>query len=851
MMSQLRRFLWPVLAVFLFAVALWILNHALREYHYHDIIRDIGALPPRNVLFALALTLLNYLVLTGYDTLGFEYIQHPLAYSKIAITSFIGYAFSQSLGFPVLTGGSVRFRLYTAWGLSTAEIAQLVAFTSLTFWLGVLTIGGATLLLAPVGIPASVHVYVASTKMIAVLFLAVAAAYMTWSASGSRTFKIHEWEFSPPPLRLSLSQLCISCVDWTLAGAVLYVLLPSMPGVSFAGFLGVFLMSQVLGLLSHVPGGLGVFETSMILLLSPEIPAKTIVGALVAYRVVYYLFPLCLSVLLFGAVEVLRKREGLKRVARFIGQWVPDAAPTFFAMTAFIGGAILIFSGATPAVKGRMQGLELLIPLSLLEISHFLGSLAGVGLLLLARNLQRRVDAAYLLTSVLLGTGIVASLLKGFDYEEATLLTVILVALLPCRKFFYRKASLTSEPFTREWIAAIMLVLISSVWLTFFAFKHVAYSSELWWQFELSKDAPRALRAAVGAFGLAFAFAAIKLLRPAPADPGLPGPEDLAKARAIIADCKSTTASIALLGDKALLFSDTGKSFLTYSVEGRSWVALGNPTGLEEEMSELVWRFHEMCDRHDAWTVFYEVDRHHLPLYLDLGLTLLKLGEEARVPLETFSLKGDSRKTFRHLLNKMTKDGYMFEIVPAENVASMMPAFKEISDAWLAEKNTREKGFSLGFFGEDYLKVFPAGVVRKEGKPLAFINIWLGAEKEELSLDLMRYLPEAPNGVMDFLFLSLMLWGKENGYRWFNLGMAPLSGLQDRAVAPFWNRLGALVYRHGEHFYNFQGLRHYKEKFDPVWEPKYLASPGGLALPRILTNLASLISGGLKGVVAK
>jgi phosphatidylglycerol lysyltransferase len=97
----------------------------------------------------------------------------------------------------------------------------------------------------------------------------------------------------------------------------------------------------------------------------------------------------------------------------------------------------------------------------------------------------------------------------------------------------------------------------------------------------------------------------------------------------------------------------------------------------------------------------------------------------------------------------------------------------------------------------------------------------------------------------------LILWGKQQGYHWFNFGMAPFSGLENRALAPIWNRIGAFLFKHGEHFYNFQGLRNYKEKFNPVWEPKYLASPGGLALPRVVANLSSLISGGLKGAIAK
>jgi len=142
-------------------------------------------------------------------------------------------------------------------------------------------------------------------------------------------------------------------------------------------------------------------------------------------------------------------------------------------------------------------------------------------------------------------------------------------------------------------------------------------------------------------------------------------------------------------------------------------------------------------------------------------------------------------------------------------------------------------------------------IVRKADKIVAFANLWIGTEKEELSPDLMRHLPEAPHDIMEYLFVQLMLWGKQEGYRWFNLGIAPFSGLETRALAPLWNRLGAFVFRHGEHFYNFQDLRQYKEKFDPEWEPRYLASPAGLALPRVLTNLASLISGGLTGVLTK
>jgi phosphatidylglycerol lysyltransferase len=169
----------------------------------------------------------------------------------------------------------------------------------------------------------------------------------------------------------------------------------------------------------------------------------------------------------------------------------------------------------------------------------------------------------------------------------------------------------------------------------------------------------------------------------------------------------------------------------------------------------------------------------------------------------------------------------------------------------MAGKKTREKGFSLGYFHPPYLARCPLAVARVDGRIVAFTNLLAGGGREELSADLMRHLPGAPPGVMDFLFAEVMAWGRDAGYRWFNLGMAPLSGLPQHALAPLWGRVGSLLYRHGEHFYNCQGVRDFKEKFDPVWEPRYLASPGRVALPLVLAQVAALLSGGWKGVVSK
>jgi len=841
----------PLVGALLFTLALWVLHNELKTYHLHDILQRTREFPVHQVGFAFLLTVLSYLIMTGYDTLALRYIQKPLPYSKTAFASFVGYSFSNNIGLSMLAGGSVRFRLYSAWGLSVIDITKVVLFCTATLWLGFLTLSGVIFLIEPLAIPRALHLPFSSVQTLGVIALVPVGSFFFVSLLRKRSLTIRDWEFTIPSFKLLSAQITVALFDWFIAGCVLYVLLPVSPNLSFLGVLGVFLLGQLTGMASQIPGGLGVFETVTILLLSPTLPASELLGSLLVYRGMYYILPLLIAAILLGAQEMLQKKEGVKRIARFFGQWVSELLPPVFAFTTFVGGTILLFSGATPGVGWRFAWLKDFLPLPVVEVSHFLGSIIGIGLLLIARGLQRRIDAAYILSSILLGAGIVISFLKGFDYEEAVILTVMLGALLPCHRYFYRKASFFNESFTPGWTAAISLVLVCSVALVLFSYKHVDYSHDLWWSFTLYGHASRSLRGVVGAIGFALFLSMARLLRPAPVKSTSPGIDDPEVVRRIVQQSPQTYAHLALLGDKTFLFNEERNAFIMYNISGRSWVAMGDPIGPEEERRELIWRFREMCDRYDGWTVFYEVGTQNIPLYLDLGLALLKIGEEGRVWLPGFSLEGNARKGFRHTLNKLEKEGCLFEVVLSESLPSLLPDLRNISDAWLKEKNTREKGFSLGFFDEEYLKQFPAAIIRKDKKIIAFANIWQGAEQEELSPDLMRHLPDAPNGIMDYLFLHLMLWGKEAGYKWFSLGMTPFAGMEDHALAPLWNRLGAFIFTYGEYFYNFQGLRQYKQKFDPQWEPKYIASPGGLALPGIITNIASLISGGMKGVITK
>ena len=842
----------PLLALAMFAAALWVLHRAASQFHYHEVVGWVRATPSGKLLAAFGLTFLSYLAMTAYDLLGVAYLREPLQPRRVVLASFISYAFSNNIGLSLLAAGSIRYRLYSAWGLSAEQITRLVGFTVVTFWLGILTAGGVFFSWQHLTFPQGAWLPLSSALPLGLLFLVCAGGYLLLLKLKRTPFRLRSWEFELPTLKLGLAQLAVGLVDWCLAGSVLYVLLPEQLDLSIFQLLAVYLLAQVVALISHVPGGLGVFE-SMLLLLVPQGSATSaaILGSLLLYRAIYYLLPLAVATGLLTVTEALRRKASISRFIAQVSLWGTAVVPQFLALTTLVGGALLLFSGATPAVPGRLHWLREVVPLPVVEFSHFLGSLAGAVLLLLARGIQRRLDAAYLLTLGVLAAGSLFSLFKGADYEEAILLSLMFVALLPCRRHFYRKSSLFSESFSFGWIVTILLIFACSTWLGIFSYKHVAYSGDLWWHFALKADAPRFMRAAVGTGVLLLLFSLTKLLKPAMQAPHATDAAALELAAGIIAESRATEANLALLGDKFLLFDQERKGFIMYGIEGRSWIAMGDPVASGEIARDLAWQFRELVERQGGQPVFYEVGHDMLHVYLDLGLSLYKLGEEARVPLDEFSLAGSKRSGLRYTQRRLTREGCVFEVLPAAAVPPLLPDLQRVSETWLNEKNSREKGFSLGFFDSGYLGHFPVAVVRVEDEIVAFANLWPGAEHYELSVDLMRYTPQAPDGIMEYLFINLILWGQEQGYQYFNLGMAPLSGLENRPFAPLWHRIGALLFRHGEHFYNFEGLRRYKEKFSPVWEPRYLACPGGLALPRILTNTASLISGGIRGVLSK
>jgi type IV secretory pathway VirJ component len=341
-------------------------------------------------------------------------------------------------------------------------------------------------------------------------------------------------------------------------------------------------------------------------------------------------------------------------------------------------------------------------------------------------------------------------------------------------------------------------------------------------------------------------------LRPAAGRITPPTTADLDRARRIAARQPRPDALLALMGDKSFLFSDSGKAFLMFAKRGRTWASLGDPVGPQEDWPELVWRFVELADAHAERAAFYQVPASSLPLYLDAGLKLLKVGEEARIPLATFSLNGSSRAGLRYALKRGDRDGLEFEMILPGKLDTVIDELRDISDAWLARQPTGEKGFSVAAFTRDFTLAQPVALLRQHRRPIAFATVMTTDTKQEVTVGLMRYRPcNASRYAMEYLFVRLIEWARDQGYGSFNLGIAPLSGLGGHRLAPRWHRLGHLIWAHGHSFYNFQGLRTFKDKFDPIWEPRYLAASGFFAPYLALLDVTALTAGGLLRTVRR
>lgn len=303
MTSRLVDRLALLATIVIFCIALAVLYREFAAVSARDVLEGFAAVPARQIAAAVALTAANYLLLTGYDFLALTYVGRRLRLRDVLYVSFTSFAFSNSVGFQLLSGGSMRYRIYARLGLRAVETGEIVAFCTFTYALGVVTVGGLAALFNPAGLTSLLPLPQWLISACGLVLLGISATYAAVAGIWRKPVAFGRYALRPPSLALALAQIAFASVDTMLAGAVTYVLLPADTGMAFWPFLGVYIVAATASVLSWVPSGLGVFETIIIAMTAPASKAAEL-GALLAYRMIYFIAPLAIAMAVFAVREL-------------------------------------------------------------------------------------------------------------------------------------------------------------------------------------------------------------------------------------------------------------------------------------------------------------------------------------------------------------------------------------------------------------------------------------------------------------------------------------------------------------------------------------------------------------------
>ena len=619
-----------LLGLLLLFGAIYVVQKEFRNLKLDSIGAALHAIPPRALGFSALWTVLSYGVLTFYDRLGTIYAGHKVSYGRVSFASFCAYALSHNLGFAAVSGAAVRYRLYAQWGLTPVQIAKTVAFCSLTFGLGGMVLGGAILLAEPHSVPFfGQNAPVWSLWIVGLLLWGIVAAYVTLArVVGKIQLFGHIVEL--PGFRMAMLQVLLATVDVAVTASIFYALLPHAPGLTWPIFLGVYVGSYTAGLAANLPGGIGVFDTAMLLGLDPYLDPSTIVGAIIVFRLFYYVIPLFLAGGMFAGNEIVTRGLTLRRTdaGTALGRWSePDFAIAAATTTTALSGVMLLCLGIlTPQpdfawIDPDLSGIAV-------QAGQFVPSLIGAGLLVLAAGLAQRVTLAWGASLLLLAGGFAFILGQGVGTGDpyaprpwmagVLLLTIVLIA--PFRRSFYRHARLMSEALRPANALSLFVLVVAVLALAVFRQNLRLMPHNAWWRVILSPDEPNSLRATIALTVALALFALWRLVRPAKVAAVAP------------TDPRAVRLGLDLTQAQGVVLGEAGEAGIAFRRAGRMLLGLGDPAGSQADRISAIWRLRDLAQQEGRRPALWRVGATHLSVYRDIGLTALPLDPQGTEP---------------------------------------------------------------------------------------------------------------------------------------------------------------------------------------------------------------------------
>jgi len=827
-MKKIIKIIIAPLGIIIFLVAISLLGNEMKSYSYQQILDMMKAIPAFKITIALILALSYYLILSGYDVLAFKYIKVPLKFKNVVFTCFISNSLGNNTGYSMLFGGSIRYRLYSIYNVSMLNVTKVLFFSSATIWFGLLILGGLIFTFSPVELSGTKFFFI-SSRPLGILFLTIVGTYTLLSIFKSKPLKIFKWNVSFPSIKITLWQMTLATADWILASCTLYVLLPAGT-IGYITLLKIFLVAQMLGILSQVPGGIGVFETAIVMMLPSGTASATVMGTLLAYRAVFYFFPLGIALSLLAGHEFFRAKKRFRILARFYGGRMNSIVPQALMISTFLGGMMILFSGVTTVSSSVINRLVIYIPSIILDFLHFAVSIIGIILLFISRGLLLRIKTAHTWAVILLSILFPLAIINGYGYEKIIALIIMLSLIILSKKYFYRNISIFTPKLNIMWLSAITAVFAGSVWLGFFVYKQDIYTPVAFFNsLFATTDAGRFLRICIGMAAILIIVLISELLKRARYKQISMNRENIQ----LVTEASQYVYSKYAFENKSLFYKDTN-SFIMYSQINNNSIAFGDPVGSDKSARELIWEFKEMADLKNVNPTFLYVGNKNLRVYDDMGMDIAPFGADANILLEHFSKNADSMSDIKEFAEKTDKE-YQFEIKDRQDFLKEKKYTDFIDYQWQKDfGNLKNKMFDISAqFASKYI------TVKKNGFLSAYAFLLLSKNKYETFVSNVRYTSDCDLDMLKYILFKAVCWSKENGYKWFNMGLTPTEKviLDDDFVKK------AKIFVFAEHFkYDVKALVDFKLKFRPTFKNKYIVFYADKHLNNFLENFFYLYS---------
>ncbi|GAA0125147.1 MULTISPECIES: bifunctional lysylphosphatidylglycerol flippase/synthetase MprF [Clostridium] len=819
-----------VIGFLVLALVLFALKGELKNLNLIEALHILKQEKNSTILVVFIMGLIAVAVTTLYDLVLCKELNIDVNKKKIFKISWMSNTTNNFIGAGGVAGGGLRTAFYKKEGVSTKEAVNM----TFTIWMTTLTgLSGLILLNFNFIVKLDNKFYV----ILAILISLYIPLYLSIDKIPYIRDKFKDSIAITMPLKSKVKMVLVAVLEWIVAGIFFAGLIHYFaPEASYFESLAVFSLAITIGVCSFIPGGIGSFDLACIYGFKLfNISSSGIIVGMLLFRIFYYLIPWLLSMfLIVGELLNAKRSKKNKNNLALINEFGIKALSGLI----FFSGIVLILSSILPNFPTRVRIVRKFLSVPMLQFSEV--TVIGIGfiLIILSKGILDKVKGAYNVTIILLILGSLLSFIKGLNIEASSLLGVIAFLLYLSKDRFYRENSPLE---IKNAILYTSIVLIMSLFYGFIYFvinnslafipykpvvKNFMYTPKMMTSYFLI----------LLVIVLIIHFLAVKKIEFEYAND-----DELEKLKEFLkkydGNCKT---HLLFLKDKSLFYAADNKVIIGFRMYDNKMIALGDPIGDKTLFKKAIGEFRAFADKNNMTPVFYEINEENLPLYHENGYNFFKLGEEAFVKLEGFNLNGKKKADLRYIKNRIEKGLFEFEMINPPFNDELFNKLKEISDKWLGDR--KEKGFSLGWFNKEYMSLTPIGVVKHEGEIIGFATLLPVYDDKTVGIDLMRLIPNPPNGTMDAVFYSFINWAINEGYEYFNLGMAPLSNVGVNKYSKVKERMGRYVFTYGNKVYSFKGLRKYKEKFDPIWCGRYLAYPANSNLPSIIVDLAKLVA---------